>query len=115
MDDYVSITSFSNHEFNKPCMLEIPDNWAWGESYNVPLEDLVTVTIDALNKGYTLAWGPMFRKKDLVLKMVLLWFLRIQQRLKSKEKITEILMMLARIGWVMLFIPSKRNENHARG
>lgn len=68
MDDYVSITSFSNHEFNKPCMLEIPDNWAWGESYNVPLEDLVTVTIDALNKGYTLAWGADVSEKGFSFK-----------------------------------------------
>ena len=68
MDDYVSITSFSNHEFNKPCMLEIPDNWAWGESYNVPLEDLVNVTIDALNKGYTLAWGADVSEKGFSFK-----------------------------------------------
>ncbi|MFM7636402.1 MAG: C1 family peptidase [Crocinitomicaceae bacterium] len=68
MEDYVSITSFSNHEFNKPCMLEIPDNWAWGESYNVPLEDLVSVTIDALNKGYTLAWGADVSEKGFSFK-----------------------------------------------
>ena len=63
MDDYVSITSFTNHEFNKPCMLEIPDNWAWGQSYNVPLEDMVNITIEALKKGYTLAWGADVSEK----------------------------------------------------
>lgn len=68
MEDYVSITSFSNHEFNKPCMLEIPDNWAWGVSYNVPLEDLVSVTIDALNKGFTLAWGADVSEKGFSFK-----------------------------------------------
>ncbi|MFM7636273.1 MAG: C1 family peptidase [Crocinitomicaceae bacterium] len=68
MDDYVSITSFSNHEFNKPCMLEIPDNWAWGKSYNVPLQDLVTITIEALNKGYTLAWGADVSEKGFSFK-----------------------------------------------
>jgi len=68
MDDYVSITSFSNHEFNKPCMLEIPDNWAWGQSYNVSLEDLVNITIEALKNGYTLAWGADVSEKGFSFK-----------------------------------------------
>ena len=41
MNNYVSITSFTNHPMYQKCQLEIPDNWAWGESYNVGLEDLV--------------------------------------------------------------------------
>lgn len=57
MDDYVSITSFTNHPFYEECMLAIPDNWAWGKSYNVPLEDMVRVTEEALKNGYTVAWG----------------------------------------------------------
>lgn len=57
MDDYISLTSFTNHEMNKPCMLEIQDNWAWGSSYNVSLEDLNNAAIYALKNGYTLAWG----------------------------------------------------------
>ena len=68
MDDYVSLTSFSNHEFNKSCMLEIPDNWAWGTSYNVPLEDLVNITVDALKKGFTLAWGADVSEKGFSFK-----------------------------------------------
>jgi bleomycin hydrolase len=42
---------------NSECMLEIPDNWAWGKSYNVSMDDLFDVTISALKNGYTLAWG----------------------------------------------------------
>jgi bleomycin hydrolase len=57
MDDYVSITSFTNHPFYEKCMLAIPDNWAWGTSYNVPLEDMVRITEEALKNGYTVAWG----------------------------------------------------------
>ena len=57
MKNYVSLTSFTNHPLNSQCMLEIPDNWAWGSSYNVNLDDLVDVTISALKNGYTLAWG----------------------------------------------------------
>lgn len=57
MDDYVSLTSFTNHEMYKECELEIPDNWAWGESYNVSLEELYTACETALKNGFTVAWG----------------------------------------------------------
>jgi bleomycin hydrolase len=57
MDNYVSLTSFTNHDMYKKCLLEIPDNWAWGESYNVTMDDLVEVTKDALKNGFTVAWG----------------------------------------------------------
>jgi bleomycin hydrolase len=57
MDDYVSITSFSHFPLYESCMLEIPDNWAWGTSYNVSLEDLVRINEHALKNGFTVAWG----------------------------------------------------------
>jgi bleomycin hydrolase len=57
MDNYVSLTSFTNHELYKECELEIPDNWAWGESYNVSLDELYTACETALKNGFTLAWG----------------------------------------------------------
>lgn len=57
MDDYVSLTSFSNHPFNAPCQLAIADNWAWGQSYNVPLEDFWAAAEYALTEGYSFAWG----------------------------------------------------------
>jgi bleomycin hydrolase len=57
MDNYVSITSFTNHPMYQKCQLEIPDNWAWGDSYNVSLDDLFSVTEEALKNGYTVAWG----------------------------------------------------------
>lgn len=63
MDDYVSLTSFSHHEMNKECMLAIPDNWAWGKSYNVELDDLMKACEYALKEGYTLAWGADVSEK----------------------------------------------------
>lgn len=57
MDDYISLTSFSNHPFNQECQLAIADNWAWGSSYNVPLEDLWEAADYALKEGYSFAWG----------------------------------------------------------
>lgn len=63
MDNYVSITSFSNDPFYAECELTIPDNWAWGDSYNVPLEDMVSIAENALKNGYTLAWGADVSEK----------------------------------------------------
>ena len=63
MDDYVSLTSFTNHELNRECMLAIPDNWAWGKSYNVSLDDLMTASEHALKEGYSLAWGADVSEK----------------------------------------------------
>lgn len=57
MNDYVSLTSFTNHEMHKPCMLQIPDNWLWDWSYNVTVDELFESTIHALKSGYTVAWG----------------------------------------------------------
>ncbi|HLP55169.1 MAG TPA: C1 family peptidase [Fluviicola sp.] len=63
MDNYVSITSFSNDPFYQSCEIAIPDNWAWGDSYNVPLEDMVSIAETALKNGYTIAWGADVSEK----------------------------------------------------
>jgi bleomycin hydrolase len=63
MADYVSVTSFTNDPFYESCELTIPDNWAFGDSYNVPLEDMVTVVETALKAGYTVAWGADVSEK----------------------------------------------------
>ena len=57
MDDYVSITSFTHQPFYKPFVLEIPDNWIWGLSYNVPMDEMLEITNNAINTGYSVAWA----------------------------------------------------------
>jgi len=57
MDDYVSITSFTHHPFYKPFVIEIPDNWIWGLSYNVPMNEMLEITNHALNNGYSVLWA----------------------------------------------------------
>ena len=57
MNNYVSLTSFTNHQMYQKCMLQIPDNWLWDESYNVRLNELFESTLHALKSGYTVAWG----------------------------------------------------------
>lgn len=56
--DYFEIfTSYTHHPFYEKFALEIPDNWQWSESVNVPMEDLQAITDNALDKGYTVFWG----------------------------------------------------------
>lgn len=54
--DYVSFTSYTHHPFNQKMVLEIPDNWSNGSFYNVPINDIVTITKNAISKGYSVAW-----------------------------------------------------------
>lgn len=56
-DDYIELTSFTHHPFYAPCILEIPDNWAWAPYYNVPLNEFVQVTDNALMNNYAVAWA----------------------------------------------------------
>ncbi len=57
MDDYISLTSFTHHPFYEQFVIEVQDNWRWGLSYNLPLDEFMQVMDHALNNGYTFAWG----------------------------------------------------------
>lgn len=56
-DDYVSFTSFTHHPYYESFPLEIPDNWLWRTSVNLPLDELEALVDSALVRGYTVAWG----------------------------------------------------------
>lgn len=56
-EKFASYTSFTHHPFYEEFMLEIPDNWAWAASKNVPLADLQAIVDNALENGYTVSWG----------------------------------------------------------
>lgn len=68
MDDYVSITSFSHHPYYSQFAIEVPDNWAMMQSYNVPLNDMQKIAEYALNNGYTWAWGADVSEKGFSFK-----------------------------------------------
>ena len=57
MDDYVSLTSFTHHPFYSQFAIEVPDNWLWGKSYNLPIDELAQVMSNAIDNGYTFAWA----------------------------------------------------------
>ncbi|HRI59159.1 MAG TPA: C1 family peptidase [Saprospiraceae bacterium] len=55
-DDYVSISSFSHHPFYEKFILEVPDNWANGQFYNLPISELMRCLNYALQQGYSVEW-----------------------------------------------------------
>ncbi len=56
-DDYVSLTSFTHHPFNQWFVIEAPYKWRLKPSYNIPIGQLMEVLDQALDAGYTVAWG----------------------------------------------------------
>lgn len=57
LDDYIYITSFSHHPFYTKFVIELPDNWAHGEVYNVTIEDFEKIFDNAVDNGYPVAWA----------------------------------------------------------
>ena len=39
MDDYVNLTSFSHHPFYEQFIIEVQDNWRWGQAWNLPIDE----------------------------------------------------------------------------
>ncbi|MBN2173552.1 MAG: aminopeptidase [Bacteroidales bacterium] len=62
-DDYVEITSYTHHPFYEKFILEIPDNWMFDEFYNVPLNEMMEIINNSIEKGYTVAWGSDVSEK----------------------------------------------------
>ena len=70
--DYVTITSFTHHPFYTKFAIEVEDNWRGDLAYNVPIDEFMAVVDNALNNGYTLAWGadvshPGFTRNGLAI------------------------------------------------
>ncbi|MBS1512492.1 MAG: aminopeptidase [Bacteroidetes bacterium] len=55
-NDYVNITSFTHHPYYLPFVIEVPDNFSSGEYYNLPLNEMIQVAKETLNKGYSVLW-----------------------------------------------------------
>lgn len=68
-EDYIPVTSFTHHNFWTSFALEMPDNWAWYNYYNVPMNDMMSIVENATMNGYTVGWGsdvsePYFSYKN---------------------------------------------------
>lgn len=55
--DYQSYTSFTHHPFGAEFALEVPDNWAWGMSMNVPIDEMTVIIDKAINNGESVFWA----------------------------------------------------------
>jgi len=63
VNDYVNLSSFSHHPFYSEFIIEVPDNWRWDTAYNLPVDELMEVMYNAIDKGYTIAWGSDVSEK----------------------------------------------------
>ncbi len=57
LDDYVTITSYTHHPFYTAFAVEVQDNWRFPLSYNLPMDEMMQVIDNAIQQGYTIAWG----------------------------------------------------------
>ena len=62
-NDYVNISSFTHHPFYKPFVIEVCDNWRWDTAYNLPMDEMMEVMYNAIENGYTIAWGSDVSEK----------------------------------------------------
>jgi bleomycin hydrolase len=69
MNDYVMISSFTHHPYYLPFILEVPDNWGWGEVYNVTPSEMTGIIDHSVNNGYTVAWATDVSEKGFNWKM----------------------------------------------
>ncbi len=56
VDNYVSLTSFTHHPFYSQFVLELRDNYAGAQSFNLPLNEFQQAIDTCLLKGHTLVW-----------------------------------------------------------
>ena len=56
-DDYVQLTSWSHHPMYEACQIQVPDNWTWGTSYNLPLDEMMEAVSGSLQAGFPVAWA----------------------------------------------------------
>ena len=56
-EKFINFTSYTHHPFYEWVTLEIPDNWAWTKSMNVPMEEMQELVDTALENGYNVMWA----------------------------------------------------------
>ncbi len=54
--EYVNLTSFTHHPYYSSFVIEVPDNFSNGSYINLPLDELLALTKDAVKNGYSVLW-----------------------------------------------------------
>ncbi len=62
-DDYITLSSYTHHPFYSTFILEVPDNWAYEEVYNLPVDEMMETMDHAIENGYTIAWASDVSEK----------------------------------------------------
>ena len=57
LDDYIGFTSYTHNPYYTEVVMEVCDNWRWSKSWNIPLDEFMSIMDYAVNNGYTVAWG----------------------------------------------------------
>ncbi len=55
LDNYVTITSFMHEPYHTKFILNIPDNFANGAMYNLPLDEFISSIDNSIEKGFSVA------------------------------------------------------------
>ena len=64
MSDYVFVTSYTHHPFYEQYTIEVPDNWRWEKTWNVPLNELMGIVDNALANDYSIGWAADISEKS---------------------------------------------------
>ena len=86
MDDYIPLTSFTHHPYYEKFYLEVPDNWAFGQVYNLPVYELWEVMESSLKNGYSFAWASDVSEKGFSFKNGLAIVPEDEETVKVKGK-----------------------------
>ncbi len=63
-DEYIEITSFTDHPYYQKYILNVPDNWSSDSYFNLPLNEMIEVFDNAINLGFTIAWDGDVSERD---------------------------------------------------
>ncbi|HEX2970665.1 MAG TPA: C1 family peptidase [Bacteroidales bacterium] len=67
-NDYIVISSFSDHPYYKEAVLEVPDNWSPCTYYNLPVNEMIQTIDNAIMNGYSVAWASDMKGKGFNMK-----------------------------------------------
>ncbi len=62
-NDYVQFTSFTHQPFYQNMVIMVPDNWNYGLSMNVPMDEMIEIVDQSLKNGYSVAWASDVSEK----------------------------------------------------
>ena len=86
-NDYVSLTSFTHEAYYSKFVLNIPDNFSNGSFYNMPLDELVAITENALQQGYSIALDVDVSEKTFITKTGVATLPKKESKTKIPEEI----------------------------